>query len=229
MTTYDPVVGEHGDLYAAGRERFIGLVADLDPDAAATPVPTCPAWTVKDVLGHVAGVAADIVGGRLDGVASDPWTEAQVDARRDHTVAEIAAEWRTTGPQIDAIIDSFGPTGAQLLFDLTTHEHDVRLALGTPGARDAEVIDVALGFLVPTMSGFAPVPFRVEADGLSWDIGDGAPVATLTTDRFTLMRAMSGRRTPEQIRALSWRGDPTPILPVFGSGPFTFPAAVVEE
>jgi uncharacterized protein (TIGR03083 family) len=222
-------MGEYGSLYAAGREQLIDLVGGLSPERAATVVPTCPAWTVKDAFAHVAGVAADIIEGRLDGVASDPWTAAQVEARRDATVADIAEEWRRTGPQIDAIVDSFGPTGAQLLFDLTTHEHDVRLALGQPGGRDAPVLDVALGFAVPNQAAHVPHPLRIRAEHLSWDIGDGEPIATLTTDRFTLMRAMSGRRSPAQIRALDWSGDPTPFLPMFAAGPFTFPANDVVE
>jgi uncharacterized protein (TIGR03083 family) len=184
---------------------------------------------VKDVLAHVAGIPADIIAGNIEGAATDPWTQAQVDARAGRTIAEITDEWRQTGPQIDAIIDSFGPTGAQLLFDLTTHEHDVRLALGTPGARDAGVFDVALDFAVSNRGQYAPKPIHIEADHLAWDLGDGEPVATLTADRFTLMRALSGRRTPAQIRALEWTGDPEPFIPMFASGPFAFPDRDIDE
>ena len=219
----------YGELYAEGRERLIGLVADLPPDGAGTAVPTCPAWTVKDVLSHCTGICADIIEGRLDGVATDPWTDAQVRARGERSVAEIVEEWRRTGPQIDAIIDSFGPAGAQLLFDVTTHEHDIRLALDRPGARDHEVLDVALGFVIDDLGPFAPRPLRIEADHLAWDVGVGAPDTTLRTDRFTLMRAMSGRRSPDQIRALDWRGDPEPYLPMFASGPFSFPEGEIDE
>ena len=81
-------MGELGDLYAIGRDRIIDLVRGADP---VTPVPTCPAWTVKDVLAHVTGIPADIIAGRLDGVATDRWTAAQVEARRDKTVDEITA------------------------------------------------------------------------------------------------------------------------------------------
>lgn len=222
-------MGEYGELYAAGRERIIGLVRGLDSEAAGTTVPTCPAWTVKDVLAHVAGVSADILAGNVEGAASDPWTAAQVDARRDMTVADIAAEWEETGPQIDGMVDAFGLTGAQLLFDLTTHEHDVRLALDQPGARDDGVLDVALGFVMANLGPLAPQPLRVEADHLSWTLGDGEPVATLTADRFELMRAFSGRRSPAQVKAMGWRGDPTPFIPMFAAGPFSFPAADVAE
>jgi len=221
-------MGQYGDLYAAGRARIIELVSAPDVDAT-TPVPTCPRWSVKDVLAHVAGVSADILAGRLDGVASDPWTQAQVDARADRSVAEICDEWRETGPQIDAIVDSFGGAGAQLLFDLTTHEHDIRLALDRPGARDADVLDVALDFVLTNRELHSPHALAIEADGRSWTVGDGAPAATLRTDRFTLMRALSGRRTPAQIAALEWTGDPTPFLPLFAAEPFSFPASDVVE
>src|SRR5687768_14546284 len=124
-------MGEYGDLYARGRARIIELAGAGDP---ASVVPTCPAWTVKDTVAHCAGVASDILAGNLDGAPGDPWTAAQVDARRDTSLDEIVAEWQEAGPQIDGMIDSFGPAGAQLLFDLATHEHDIRLALDAPGA-----------------------------------------------------------------------------------------------
>ena len=219
-------MGEYGDLYARGRDRFIDVVSSGNP---ATPVPTCPAWTVKDVLAHVAGIPADILAGKVEGAPSDAWTAAQVDARRGMTVAEIVTEWRETGPQLDAMIDSFGPTGAQLLFDLTTHEHDVRLALDAPGARDDDVLDVALGFVTTNLGRITPEPLAVEADHLRLSIGQGEPVATVRGSRFELMRAFSGRRSRSQIEELDWTGDPTPFIPMFASGPFTFPPDDVAE
>ena len=232
-------MGRYGDLYQEGRERLLSVVAGLDEDSAATTVPTCPAWSVKDVLSHVAGISADIIEGRLDGVATDPWTQAQVDARRAKTVDEIAEEWRVTGPQIDAIVDTFGPSGAQLLFDLTTHEHDVRAALGRPGARDADVITVAIDFTLTNMldarlkeRGLGPL--EVRSGGRAWTVGggdgDGSPSATLTAEPFELMRALSGRRSPGQIAALDWSvDDPSPYVSAFEGGPFTFPPGDVVE
>lgn len=223
-------MGEYGELYAAGRARIIDLVADADP---TTPVPSCPAWTVKDVLAHVAGIPADIIAGRLDGVATDPWTQAQVDARRDRTVAEIAQEWRETGPQIDAIVDSFGPAGAQLLFDLATHELDLRAALGAPAPDALPVYDVALGFVMDNLLNVAldgRGPVRFAADDAVWTVGaEAEPEVTLTTTKRELMRAVAGRRSRGQIASMQWDGDPTPYLDLFASGPFTFPPNDVVE
>jgi uncharacterized protein (TIGR03083 family) len=223
-------MGPNGVLYRDGRNRFLDLVRDADP---ATTVPACPSWTVKDVLAHVAGIPADILAGRLDGVATDPWTAAQVDARRDRTIADIAAEWQETGPQIDAIVDSFGPTGAQLLFDLTTHELDVRAALGAPLPDSLPVYDVALGFVMENLAAGVVGdggPLRIDADGASWSLGgDGAPKAALTTTKRELIRAVAGRRSRAQITAMAWAGDPVPFLDVFASGPFSFPMSDIVE
>lgn len=95
-----------GELYAAGRQRVCELVGGLSENEAATPVPACPAWTVRDVLAHLAGVSADIVTGNLEGVTTEPWTQAQVDARRGASIA--ALDWSTDpAPYVPA--STFGP------------------------------------------------------------------------------------------------------------------------
>lgn len=127
-----------GAVYAEGRERVSGLVAELDVAGAATVVPACPAWSVKDVLAHLTGICADIMAGNIEGVATDPWTAAQVDARRSATIGEVVAEWNEVAPQVEAMAAGFGPAGHQWVGDFATHEHDVRGALGRPGARDSQ-------------------------------------------------------------------------------------------
>ena len=216
-------MGPNGALYRDGRNRFIDVVRDADP---ATPVATCPKWTVKDVLAHVAGIPADILAGRIDGVATDPWTAAQVEARRAASVADIADEWQQSGAQVDEMVDSFGPTGAQLLFDLTTHELDVRAAVGAPFPDDLEVYDVALDFVMANL--LADAPLRFVAGDRTWT-GTGEARATLTTTKREMIRAIAGRRSREQIAAMDWTGDPTPFLDAFASGPFTFPTSDIVE
>src|SRR5947208_14951 len=55
------------------------------------------------------------------------------------------------------------------------------------------------------------------------------PVGTLDVDGFELFRAMTGRRSEQQIRGYAWSVDPTPYLPVFSFGPFTTsPVDIVE-
>ncbi len=47
-------------------------------------------------------------------------------------------------------------------------------------------------------------------DGQERVLGEGDPAATVTADRFELVRMFGGRRSRAQILAASWSGDPTP-------------------
>ena len=57
-------------LYRQARERVSALVGSLGPQQLEIPVPSCPGWTVHDVVSHLAGVANDVITGRL--TASPP-------------------------------------------------------------------------------------------------------------------------------------------------------------
>jgi hypothetical protein len=46
---------------------------------------------------------------------------------------------------------------------------------------------------------------------------------------FELVRAIAGRRSAAQLRALDWSVDPEPYVPIFGFGPFTIRSTDLEE
>ncbi|MBI2169856.1 MAG: maleylpyruvate isomerase family mycothiol-dependent enzyme [Actinobacteria bacterium] len=224
-----------GEMYAETRERVAELLTGAAEGAADAPVPTCPAWTVHDVLAQVVGVCADILAGRLDGVATDPWTQAQVDARKGTTIAELLAEWAETAPQVEAFADQFpGRAADQWMFDTVTHEHDIRTALAAPGARDSRGLRLGLDFLIAegfhasvTARGLPAIEVRAGDD--AWVVGGPNPAATLTASPFEVCRALSGRRSVHQVRAYEWTGDPDLYLPALTFGPFTpSPTAIVE-
>src|SRR5437870_9772480 len=138
-----------GKTYAEGRRRITQLMQEAGDAGAQTPVPTCPGWTVHDVVAHVTGVCTDILAGNIAGVATDPWTDAQVKARRDRSTGEVLAEWSDAAPQVEAFAENLpGRTGAQWVLDLTTHEHDIRTALGRAGARESAGVAVGAEFMV---------------------------------------------------------------------------------
>lgn len=215
-------MGEVEAAYTGCRERITALTRGLDPESSAAPVPTCPDWTVHDVVAHVAGVVDDALAGRLDGVATDPWTAAQVDARRGRPVDEILAEWEAVAPAFAGLLDDIGDTGRQAVADVVTHEHDIRTALAVPGARDSDAVHVAVGWVAPLFVGVVAehgITLRVAAgDGRSW--GDAGAGVTLNGEPFELLRAMTGRRSTDQLRKMQWDGDAEAVLPAFTFGPF---------
>ena len=65
--------------------------------------------------------------------------------------------------------------------------------------------------------------------GREFVVGKGAPAASLEGSPFDLFRAMTGRRSENQVRRLRWEGDVDAFVPAFEFGPFTFPATDLVE
>ena len=195
-------MGELGTVYEQGRRRIVELVADLDDRAAATSVPACPAWSVHDVVAHLAGACTDIMAGNVAGAATDPWTAAQVDARKQRSFGEILAEWDDVGPQVAGFADDFpGRLGSQFIADVTVHEQDLRGALARAGARDADGVGIGADFLVnaflhPGVTALGLGPLEVRAGDRTWIVGTGGP-PTGDIDEAARAALMSTEVIPE--------------------------------
>lgn len=216
-------------LHASVRQDLIALLRARGPETVAgLEVAACPAWTVRDVLAHLAGVEDDVLAGRLDGVATDPWTAAQVDARRDRTLTEILDEWEQKGPQVEAIAGAFGQAAVQWTMDCLTHDADVRSALGEPVVFDRPHIEhcvefAAGGYLLFGLEAGAPLARLVGGPHTFPPLDAGITEvdgATAETTLFEVLRGVTGRRNLDQLRAWSWSTDPEPYLAGFTWGPF---------
>ena len=136
---------------------------------------------------------------------------------------------------VESLAAGFPPAAAaQMVFDATTHEHDLRHALGRPGARDAESLVVGLGFMEASLDGFvrgrrAARPRRCASPQWSAVMGDGEPEVEVEASTFELFRTFGGRRSASQIRALPWTGDPGPYLAMLDDGPVLLRAEPLIE
>jgi len=207
---------EIADAYRATRGRVRRLLEAAPPGSADLPVPATPAWTTRDVVAHLAGVATDLVEGRLEGIATDEWTAAQVERAADESIPQLLDRWDEHGAAVDEMADAFGPGGGRLVADATTHEHDLCHALGVPGARDTDAVAIGFRSLCTGVrrqrrdAGAPSLLVRHEAGEQL--LGDGDPGAWLTITRFELLRAATGRRTVDELRAYEWSGDARPEL-----------------
>jgi uncharacterized protein (TIGR03083 family) len=204
------------EQWQQAQDRVIGLVTGRDDAQLAVRVPACPDWTAKDLLAHMVGLGADVVAGDEPDDHNPAWTQAQVDARRDHPVAALVQEWeRVTGPLSEWMAEH----GTRPLNDVVIHEQDLRGALDEPGAEENEGLDTVRD----RMAGrFGP---RVGAAGLpaialvspAWELvaGDGPVGCVLEASGFDLFRALVARRSAAQISAWVVEGDVRPYLPLF--------------
>lgn len=181
--------------YVELRDRLLGLLGELEESDGDRPVPACPDWTVRQVVAHLVGVPEDILAGRLEGVASEAWTQAQVDRHAGRTLAELRTTAAELAPAFDPVLELVpAPMNSQLVMDAVTHEHDLREAVGRPGAQDSSAVDVACAWLLQS--------FRMPDDVVGRIVGSGAST-------FTVMRAMSGRMS---IAAMDEAGLPGPEI-----------------
>ena len=227
-------------LYRETRERVTDLLREVDGTEAATPVPSTPGWTVKDVAAHLAGLAADWVNDRIEGYGSETWTAAQVESRRTRSLEEVVAEWSSISPEFEARMED--PTARWVpeyapylaIADLTIHEHDIRGALGKPGARDSGGVQLGMKTYVTGVrqrhaeSELGSMLIR-ESDGRDWPVGTGEPVITVSAPRFELFRAMAGRRARAQACDFDWDGDPEPFVDLFLASDFSWAGAELDH
>lgn len=211
-----------GPIYAETRCRITELVRSLPPDRLAATLPTCPAWTSRDVVGHMTGLVADVQTGNLPGLGTPDWTQGQVDAYSDRTLDEVLDDWATLAAGLEADLEAVaGADGIRVVSDAYTHEQDIRGAVGRPGAREAAALPFVLDFQLTNLGrrvADAGLPaLRVRAGDLDRVVGDGSPAGTLTVDSpWELQRSLMARRSRAQIAALAWDGaDPARYLPVF--------------
>jgi len=175
--------------YLAAQRSFAALAREFSADEWATPVPCCPGWTVRDVLSHVAGIPDDVFAGRIDGVATVPWTAAQVERNRTLGVDELLARWDEQSVPFAALMQSIGQDRPPI--DCHAHEHDVRHAVGRPGNRDSDIIVGAAGDVLA----------ELREQGV--ELRGATP--------FEVFRSKLGRRSRSQIEDYEWVGEPAAV------------------
>lgn len=209
---------DYADEYASCRARFREVLRDCTPEIAATTIPTCPDWNVRDLCAHNAGIAAALVARDNPGSEGQGWVDRLVAARAHLSVHEILDEWDDVGPAFEALMRKVPRAFGGLVYDAVAHEHDLRGAIGRPGARDSDGVwaslEVMMGIVTADLAAKGPVPgsMVLRAGDRRWEIGSGEPTVVLETDPWELMRLLGSRRSRAQLLAAPWEGDVTPFV-----------------
>ncbi|MCH7845772.1 MAG: maleylpyruvate isomerase family mycothiol-dependent enzyme [Acidobacteria bacterium] len=213
---------DFAEIYRSTRLGLLTLAADLSDAEWMTLAPATPEWTVKDLYGHLTGVAADLLAGNLEIVGSDEWTARQVAARADHSPQEVCAEWTAVGPEVEDRLVAIGSPLSSMVIDVWHHEQDVRNAVDRTANRSGEGLRLSLragNAIGPKMEQAGLAALHLHTDGYDREFGVGEAEVTVSGNPYEMARAFMGRRSFHQIRQFDWTGDAEPYLPIFSIFP----------
>ncbi len=235
-----PQTIDTGDVYLRTKGTFVATIAALDAGQLEHAVPATPDWRVRDVLAHVTGLTAELNAQRFPDPADEgavAWAARIVADRNDRAVADLVDEWDREAPTFAGGLRLFGyEFGSHFVGDLHAHHQDVRQALGLP--RDDDPLTVAvsldhyLGFLGERLSALGWGEVTAATGGEILLVGAGPLRARVEAEPFELLRALSARRSLDQIRALRWSGDTErllAVLPRVYTGGYTLPGVGLAE
>ena len=168
------------------RIRMIAFLRELPEEVANTTVPHCPSWTVQETVSHIVGVPDALLMGDFEGIASDEWTQRQVERHRGLSLSALADKWEEQADEfLPMLLQIPQPSLSQMVFDVVSHEHDVRHAVGRPGGRDSAAVAVGAAFMK-----------NIIASRKNLDV---SAVDKWTISTFEVLRILGGRRSLEQI------------------------------
>jgi uncharacterized protein (TIGR03083 family) len=213
-TSVGPVtVSEIAIGYQNARERLSDLVRGLSDEDLHRTVPACPAWDVHDVIAHMSGVQELLTGGERPTGDTQAWIDAIVAARRDIPVGELLDRWAACAPGTSAIIEAGVPV---LIVDVVSHEHDIRNAVGSTGARKAPEVPAAVEVMLTALSGLIDEAglgaLAVDTGTARWTSHDAPTGCTLEVDPWEALRIIVSRRTDEEMRTVTVTGDIEPYI-----------------
>jgi uncharacterized protein (TIGR03083 family) len=226
------VTTDYAACYRDARTSLTDLTRGLNETELTLAVPATPAWSVRDVVAHLVGIAGDLLDGNLAGLGSDEWTAAQVEARRARPFDAVLTEWSERGAALeDQMADWPAEFATPLIGDLGVHDLDVRGALGRTDGRDAPAAVIAFDHYAQSLgdrldeAGLGAIALDAPEEPLV--VGTGAPTTRVRAPRFELLRALVGRRSATQIRAYEWDGDAGQVLAVLAT--YAMRATPLEE
>jgi uncharacterized protein (TIGR03083 family) len=232
-------MGDLADVYEDVRKELSDLVTGASDDERSTPAPATPGWSVRDIIAHLAGDAASLIVGDYPReffesfgddaalVTLNKWTSGHIVDRADSSVQAIIDEWERSAATLTQMMRGQKPWPSDIPFfadrvlitDIGVHQHDIYGALGIERDRDGPPVRIGLAGYIAILdmrlrSDGGPA-LRIEAGNKEWIVGGDEPAVTLRSDRFELFRALSGRRSPDQVKSFDWNGDPDPFITYF--------------
>ena len=232
-------MGDLADVFEGTRMSVRDLLEGRPPEDLDRPVPATPGWRVRDIVAHLVGDVDSLTRGEFPReffrsfgdpdavIALNEWTTGHVKSRDGKSLPELFKEWDDVVEPLVRMMrgeqpwpDGIPPfADVVLVTDLGVHQQDLYGAFGIERDRESPPVKIGVAGFSATLDmrlrtdGVGAIGF--EAPGKRWTAGGDEPDTTVRASRFELFRALSGRRSPEQLRSLDWEGDLEPYLDYF--------------
>jgi hypothetical protein len=220
--------------YRVRAKSLLDLASELDDGHR---IPATPAWNLRELIAHLAGVAVDVSNGRVAEYARPQWTAGQVSSRAGSPRQDLIEEWKAAWPELCAILDDpvshgLDPSFSVLpLVDVIAHEHDIRESVGMFGFSDPSVWSLVeqrrLQVLTVQCDSCHQTLEVRTPEGDHWVIGGDESRLSVTADRYELWRSLEGRRSRGSVRQFDWTVGPGVFLDHWVGSVFQWPD--VEE
>ena len=205
-----PSGDQWADEYAASRLRTTALLDGISADDEHRIVPTCPEWTMRDLVSHINGLAEELAAGHGPSGDVQEWVDQIVTDRADISVADQLEQFAINGPAFEAVLRT-RPQFGQLAVDLLSHEHDIAGALGTQSDRESTGIEMVMraltGFVGNDLTANGLQAVRVVGGDHTFEYGTGDVELEVRGDLFEMFRLTGGRRSLAQLLASDHDGD----------------------
>ncbi|MGH8979278.1 MAG: maleylpyruvate isomerase family mycothiol-dependent enzyme [Acidimicrobiia bacterium] len=189
-------------------ESFADLLESLSADDWRAPT-RCEGFEVRDVAGHVVGLAEDVA----KGVPGSRTAEQEAATVREDTPEQAGARLRAAVESLRALLAAIddaaweGPSPVPdlslargvltLWYDTFVHGDDIRAAIGRPSARGAG-LGASVAYLAEELERRGWGPAEIAVDGLlPRTIGTGGP--TITGDPLAFVLVATGRGDPASL------------------------------
>ncbi len=206
------------DKYRTVRDELINALGNVDDAAVKAIVPSCPEWTVKDVVSHLSGLNAELLADVPGSLGSDEATTRQVKGRSSASLGEVVDEWVSLTDAIEERFTANGDIAAALLADLVVHIYDLAEVLGQPTIEAAKATPASahryVGRLQTRLFDQMGIALTVKLDdGTVWTPNsDATKSVTLRTTPFNFLRGITGRLHRSEVESFDWSTDPGDIL-----------------
>jgi uncharacterized protein (TIGR03083 family) len=192
----------------------------------------CPGWTLRDLLGHLNGLAEDWSVGNLDRYASGRWTAAQVERHRGTALDALCDELQRRARELVELPPhpAMGAAPRWAYGDALVHEADVCEVLGIDTTVPADDVVRHLGAGLARWE-LAPAGVRLTVQTAERTVTVGASDASAVHEvsvagsAYELWRFIYGRRDRAAIGALAWTGDRDAVLACGLPYPFSIPGS----